>query len=174
MSLPHALLTALIEESGSGLDLARRFDQSLGFFWSATHQQIYRELARMEAAGWIRSQPAQTGRGRKKIWVVQPEGRKELRRWARLAQEPPVSRHPLLVRLWAEAVVGGTRVHEELQRLLTASRQRLATYRTIEAEHFSGLMSRDRQLRYLTLSAGIHQEQAWITWFEEALRTLAA
>ena len=50
MSLAHALLTSLQEKSSSGYDLARRFDKSIGFFWRATHQQIYRELARMEAA----------------------------------------------------------------------------------------------------------------------------
>ena len=53
MSLPHALLTALTEHPGSGSDLAGRFDRSIGYFWQATHQQIYRELARLEAAGWI-------------------------------------------------------------------------------------------------------------------------
>ena len=58
MSLPHALLTSLVERPASGLDLARRFDSSIGFFWAASHQQIYRELARMEAAGWIRSPSA--------------------------------------------------------------------------------------------------------------------
>ena len=35
MSLPHALLTALIEHPGSGLELASRFDRSIGYFWQA-------------------------------------------------------------------------------------------------------------------------------------------
>ncbi|MEN9435698.1 MAG: hypothetical protein RIR09_353, partial [Pseudomonadota bacterium] len=48
MSLAHAVLTSLIEKSSSGFELARRFDKSIGYFWHATHQQIYRELARME------------------------------------------------------------------------------------------------------------------------------
>jgi DNA-binding PadR family transcriptional regulator len=55
MSLAHAVLTSLLEKASSGYDLARRFDKSIGYFWHATHQQIYRELARMEAAGWIAS-----------------------------------------------------------------------------------------------------------------------
>ena len=55
MSLAHALLTSLLEQPSSGYDLARRFDKSIGHFWQATHQQIYRELGRMEKAGWIRS-----------------------------------------------------------------------------------------------------------------------
>ena len=53
MALEHALLVALRERPASGLELARRFDRSIGFFWHATHQQIYRVLGRMEADGWL-------------------------------------------------------------------------------------------------------------------------
>ena len=47
MALEHAILVSLTERPASGLDLTRHFDRSIGFFWSATHQQIYRVLARM-------------------------------------------------------------------------------------------------------------------------------
>ncbi len=47
MSLPHVLLTSLLERPNTGFELARRFDRSMGFFWNATHQQIYRELNNM-------------------------------------------------------------------------------------------------------------------------------
>ena len=40
MSLAHVLLTSLIEKPSTGIELARRFDRSMGFFWNATHQQI--------------------------------------------------------------------------------------------------------------------------------------
>ncbi|MGA7054394.1 MAG: PadR family transcriptional regulator, partial [Mycobacterium sp.] len=42
MALPHAILVSLCERDGSGYELARRFDRSIGYFWAATHQQIYR------------------------------------------------------------------------------------------------------------------------------------
>ncbi|MFD9692876.1 PadR family transcriptional regulator, partial [Kitasatospora sp. NPDC059088] len=64
MSLPHAILTALLEKPSSGLELTRRFDRSIGYFWSATHQQIYRELGKLEESELIRAQPAaQPARG---------------------------------------------------------------------------------------------------------------
>ena len=81
MSLPHALLTALAERPSSGSDLAGRFDRSIGYFWHATHQQIYRELARMEQAAWIESLPEESTRGRKRAYRLLPAGRKELKRW---------------------------------------------------------------------------------------------
>src|SRR5688572_543833 len=89
MALEHAILVSLSERRASGLDLTRRFDRSIGFFWSATHQQIYRVLARMEADGWVRSTAvAQHGRADKKVYDVAPAGRAELARW--LAEPGPV------------------------------------------------------------------------------------
>ena len=71
MALEHALLVALREQPASGLELARRFDRSIGFFWSATHQQIYRVLGRMEGDGWVRVETvAQQGRPDKKVYDV--------------------------------------------------------------------------------------------------------
>jgi DNA-binding PadR family transcriptional regulator len=52
VALPHAILVSLCEQSGSGYELAHRFDRSIGYFWSATHQQIYRTLRAMEDDGW--------------------------------------------------------------------------------------------------------------------------
>jgi DNA-binding PadR family transcriptional regulator len=108
MSLPHALITALVEQPSSGSDLASRFDRSIGYFWHATHQQIYRELGRLEEAGWVESLPPESGRGRKRVYQVLPAGRKELKRWVAEQQDPTPQRDAFMVRLRAEAAVGPT------------------------------------------------------------------
>ncbi|MCW2711082.1 MAG: PadR family transcriptional regulator, partial [Marmoricola sp.] len=33
MALEHALLVSLRERPGTGIELTRRFDRSIGFFW---------------------------------------------------------------------------------------------------------------------------------------------
>lgn len=66
MSLAHVLLTSLLEKPSTGFDLARRFDRSMGFFWNATHQQIYRELSTMLKKGWISTLEQQSNNSRKK------------------------------------------------------------------------------------------------------------
>ena len=104
MSLAHALLTSLLEQPSSGYELARRFDKSIGHFWQATHQQIYRELGRMENAGWIRSESDPAGRTRKRSYGVLPAGREELMRWAAEAAPLPELRDEFMVRLRADAV----------------------------------------------------------------------
>ncbi|UUZ61225.1 PadR family transcriptional regulator [Nocardioides sp. B-3] len=75
MALEHALLVALSERPGSGLELAGRFEKSIGFFWHATHQQIYRVLGRMETDGWLSVETVpQAGRPDRKVYAVSPAG----------------------------------------------------------------------------------------------------
>ncbi len=119
MSLPHAILTALVEKPSSGLELTRRFDKSIGYFWSATHQQIYRELGKLEADGLIRALPGgQPARGQKKSYEVLPAGRDELARWTAAPQDPKPLRDAMLLRLRAAAVVGTSGIEADLRRHL--------------------------------------------------------
>ncbi len=174
MSLPHALLTSLIEHPCSGLDLAQRFDRSIGYFWHATHQQIYRELKRLETAGWVESGPAASGRGGKKLYQVLPAGRQELERWAAEAQDPRPMRDELMLRLRAEALIGPTAVRDDIERRLVLHREKLALYRSLESRDFpEGDMTREQQVQHLVLTAGIMFEALWVEWSEKALQVLA-
>jgi DNA-binding PadR family transcriptional regulator len=173
MSLPHALLTALIEKPSSGSELASRFDRSMSYYWNATHQQIYRELGRLEEAGWVTSVPAESVRGRKKIYKVLPAGRRELKRWAGLSEDPQPLREPLMLRLRAEAVVGPTALRNDIARRLEMHLGRVQTYRQIETRDFGNRrLSHEDRIRYLTLKAGIMVEEFWTNWSRLALETL--
>ncbi|WP_431822026.1 PadR family transcriptional regulator [Burkholderia sp. F1] len=173
MSLPHALLTSLAERPGSGSELAGRFDRSIGYFWQATHQQIYRELGRIEELGWIESLPAETGRGRKRAYRILPAGKKELRRWIAEQEDPTTLREALLVRLRAEAVLGPAGLEEEIRRHMALHQERLDLYRQIEARDFPPeTASRAKRLQHLVLKAGIAQEQLWVEFSQEALDVL--
>ncbi|MGV9265929.1 PadR family transcriptional regulator [Kitasatospora sp. NPDC003701] len=182
MSLPHAILTALLEKPSSGLELTRRFDRSIGFFWPATHQQIYRELGRLETAGLIRALP-QDGpvRGQKKEYDVLPAGRAELERWTAGGDVPKAVREPLLLRLRAAAVVGTAGLDAELARHLALHRAQLADYREIERRDFlpAGTEEGERaaegdRLRHAVLRAGIGLESFWVEWLTETRAALSA
>ncbi|GKQ41817.1 PadR family transcriptional regulator [Streptomyces sp. A012304] len=176
MSLPHAILTALLEKPSSGLDLTRRFDKSIGYFWSATHQQIYRELGKLEAEGYIRALPSeQPARGQKKSYEVLPAGRAELERWTAAAQDPKPHRDALLLRLRAAAVVGTAGLEADLRRHLDLHRRQLAEYEEIERRDFTpapGDDSAQVRLQHLVLRAGIQLETFWTQWLAQALEEL--
>ncbi|MGQ4390222.1 PadR family transcriptional regulator [Streptomyces sp. SAS_270] len=171
MSLPHAILTALLEKPSSGLELTRRFDKSIGYFWSATHQQIYRELGKLEAEGHIRALPAeQPARGQKKSYEVLAAGRDELARWTAAGQDPKPLRDTLLLRLRAAAVVGTTGIEADLRRHLTLHQRQLAEYEEIQQRDFPpGKDDPQDRLHHLVLRAGIDLETFWIQWLTHAL-----
>jgi DNA-binding PadR family transcriptional regulator len=174
MSLQHALLTSLIEKSSSGYELARRFDKSIAYFWHATHQQIYRELARMEQQKWVASNIVAGGRAGKRLFEVQPAGREELRRWASEAGDPGDLRDEMLLKLRADAAIGPLGLGDEIARRLQLHEIKLRNYRKIEERDFSAAeFSRETQIRYLILKAGIAFEEGRIAWSQDALSTLS-
>ena len=173
MSLAHALLTALLERSCSGSELASRFDRSIGYFWPATHQQIYRELARLEEAGWVESSAVEAAPGRKRVYTVLPAGCDELRRWVDEPREPKAIRDELLVKVRAAAILGDADLLSTLALRLERHREKLAVYREIERAAFSGEdPPREDRLRRLILQAGIDLESLWIRLCAEAIEII--
>ena len=159
MSIQHALLTSLLEKPSSGYELANRFDHSMGYFWHASHQQIYRELGRMAEAGWVQVEDDPSG-----------AGRRELARWVAEPSQGNNADQALLIKLRAEAVLGPLGVDRELQRLIEQHRQRLQLYREIEQRDFSRKdLSQAQRLQHAVLRRGIITEQSWLAWAEETL-----
>ena len=116
MALEHALLVALREQPASGLDLAKRFSRSIGFFWHATHQQIYRVLARMDADGWVTvTEVAQTGKPDKKVYAVSPAGERVLPAWLAEPLAREAHRSDLAVQLRAASYGDRDRLLEEVR-----------------------------------------------------------
>lgn len=173
MSLPYALLTALAEKSSSGLELARRFDKSIGYFWSASHQQIYRELSQLEKAGLIKSEAQPNSQGQKKNYKLLPSGREKLQLWISSDDDGTALRDSLMVRMRAEAALGSGGIEATLQHRLQAHHEKLERYREIEARDFScEAKTRAQALQHLILTAGIRHELFWTEFLDQALITL--
>ena len=152
MSLPHAILTALLEKPSSGLELARRFDKSIGHFWSATHQQIYREMNKLEAGGLIRARDHEpVAQGQRKTYEVLPPGHEELARWVSESQDPRPLRDPLFVRIRAAAIVGTGQLAAELERHLALHVESVHDYLEIERRDFAQELSDAAKLQHLSL-----------------------
>lgn len=175
MSLPHALLTSLLEKPSSGSELARRFGKSIGYFWQASHQQIYRELGRLEEAGWVQSEAEEGARGRKKNYRVLPAGKKELQRWLAEPSEHKNLRDEMMVKVRAAAVIGPNGLKADLLTRLASHQDRLAEYRQIEKKDFANCTAKpERNLQYLLLQAGIEYESMYIHFCKTVLEQLEA
>lgn len=177
MSLSYAILAVLAETSCSGYDLAKQFDGSVGYFWAASHQQIYRELAKLEQKNWIKAEAiVQEGRPNKKLFSLTPQGRQEMIDWIQQPCKISHKKEEMLVKLFAGNLVEPQVLIDELRRYQHLHRQQLGIYQQIEAEYFSQLekLSLAAKCQYLTLRQGIRYEQDVIGWSEESIALLEA
>lgn len=53
MSLPHVILTVLSHHDATGYDITKEFSSAIGYFWKASHQQVYRELNKLADQGAV-------------------------------------------------------------------------------------------------------------------------
>ncbi|MGH3432355.1 MAG: PadR family transcriptional regulator [Thermocrispum sp.] len=175
MALEHAILVSLEEHSGTGYELARRFGKSIGYFWAASHQQIYRTLKRMVQLGWVRAEAVpQQGRPDKKVYRVGPDGRQELRRWLAELDEPAAMRNDLAVKVRGASMGDPEAVMTQVAHHRDRHAERLDVYRVIEKHDFpdpAGLTGRTLH-QYLVLRAGIRAEQGFVDWCDEVLHAL--
>ncbi len=174
MALEHAILVSLRERPASGLDLTRRFDRSIGFFWSATHQQIYRVLARMEGDGWVSADHVvQQGRADKKVYAVTAAGRAELARWLATPITPESFRSEVAVRLRGASYGDREAVLEQVRAHAADHATRLDHYQQLAERDFpdglDGLDTDHERDVYLVLRGGIRLEQFWVDWLTEYL-----
>ena len=181
MALPHAILVSLCEQAGSGYELAHRFDRSIGYFWAASHQQIYRTLRAMENDGWVHVTPVvQRGRPDKKVYTVSDAGRAELARWI---AEPLSGRggsvadnrtRDLAVKVRAAAYGDVDALRSQVDALRAERAALLDTYRGYEKRQFpdpAGL-SASALHQYLVLRGGIRAEESAIDWLSEVSAAL--
>ncbi|WP_210439242.1 PadR family transcriptional regulator [Nocardioides xinjiangensis] len=173
MPLEHALLVALSERPASGLELTRRFEKSLGFFWHATHQQIYRVLGRMEADGWVSVEVVeQEGRPDKRVHTPSPEGRRVLAEWLATPIPPETFRSELAVKLRGASYGDRATLAAHLVEVRADHAARLAHYETLEREQFPdpGSLAGPGLDQWLVLRGGIRLERFWVEWITEYLQ----
>jgi DNA-binding PadR family transcriptional regulator len=180
MGLRHAVLAALLEGEASGYQLAKRFDVSVANFWSATPQQLYRELDRLETDGLVDARLVrQQRRPDKRVFTLTVAGRAELGRYTGTPAKPVAMRDELLVKLQAVDVGDANSVTKELMARLDRAHAKLATYDRLLADMLDGRgeegFERDSERigPYLTLMGGRMYEQANIRWCTAALEVLS-
>ncbi len=181
VALPHAILVSLCEQSGSGYELARRFDRSIGYFWAATHQQIYRTLRTMEDDHWVRgTEVAQHGRPDKKVYTVSEAGRAELARWI---AAPLVGRgssvadsrtRDLAVKIRGAEHGDIDTLRAQVVSLRTERAELLDVYRGFEKSQFPNpdAVAGTALHQYLVLRGGIRAEESAIEWLDEVAARL--
>jgi DNA-binding PadR family transcriptional regulator len=179
VGLRHAVLAALLESEAAGYQLSKRFDVSVANFWSATPQQLYRELERLEAEGLLRGRVVeQRRRPNKRVFSLTDAGREELHAFIAQPARPTAIRDDFLVKLQAADVDDGDAVRDALAERLDHARGKLALYDRLRDGLLGGrsesayLRDAERVGPYLTLMGGRMYEQQNIRWCAAVLEVL--
>lgn len=174
MALSHAILVCLTERPMSGYDLAKFFDTSIGFFWKATHPQIYRELKKLGEKGYVSSvEEIQSGRPNRIAYSITDAGKQALMDWSREPVALPLIKDDLLVRLQAIEHVDKNALKEQIAARLDAHREQLGRYFHIKDVRFSDGPPPPEDLgKLMGLELGIQYEQGWVSWCESVLERL--
>lgn len=179
--LCYALLELLSYRSLTGYDLNKRFGASLVFFWHATHTQIYRELKRMEREGWVVSRrEIQDGRPNRKVYSITDKGREVLVAWLKTPSSLQQPKDEMLMKVFGFGLIPPHEAVEQLDRHLALCKERLATFRSVEAglrERWGSIQripfDRDQLFcRYLTLYQAIAREEMYIDWCRWAVEQM--
>lgn len=176
MTLSHTILILLCESAQSGYDVSKRFEDSVSCFWKASHQQIYRELSKMEGLGFVASESIpQQGKPDKKLYQITETGRTELEHWFELSCTPAPIREDLLVKVLAGSYVPKSILVKQLEERRALHQHQLDCYSEKE-KTFLDIKDPGEHLtfRYLTLRRGIRYESEWVDWCNEVLVTLQA
>ncbi len=175
MSLPHVILTVLSTRDATGYDITKEFSSSIGYFWKASHQQVYRELNKMGEQGLVTCvlEP-QEGKPDRKVYSITDSGRATLASWFDQPTAHPTVRDEFSAKLMACSVQQATPYRNQLVGLIEDSKKLVNHYREIEAAYYATPVSLDKhqRLERLTLRRNILARGAWIEWAEEVLAEL--
>lgn len=177
MSLKHAILSILIESEKTGYDLTKNFESSIGYYWSASHQQIYKTLGDMHKNDWVVVKiSSQSGKPDKKLYSVTSKGEQALREWAMLPTKNAPNKNPLLIKLLLARIVGPETILKQLNARLKEVYTLISEYSKIEKEFFTPKPDSQTHIKnttsYLTLRNGILCAHAELDWLHEAIETM--
>lgn len=175
MSLRHTLLVLLEAEAGSGYDIAKKFQESIGYFWHASHQQIYQELSRLNDRGLVEFEAiAQQGKPDKKIYSITDKGRDELVAWLKQPLGVQKVRDDLMVKLAAAHMVEPDVFRAQLQSMRQQVERDLEVFGSLRKVYFQ-FNPRDEirsRLMYAALKRGIIILEGWCHWADEVIDIL--
>jgi DNA-binding PadR family transcriptional regulator len=152
----------------SGYDIKRVVDRSTRFFWAASYGQIYPELKRLEAEGFVEGEDAPNGARGRRVYKLTDAGRQALEDWLLGSETTIEYRDESLLRLFFGDALPREQALELLEGRKRGHEQYLEVLRAIAA--LPG--GKDPDFVDLVLHWGIDFNEWGARWCEEQLQRL--
>jgi PadR family transcriptional regulator, regulatory protein AphA len=121
MNLQFAILGLLTYASLTGYALSKIFDKSINNFWSASLSQIYRELAALEAKGYVVSNiQEQDDRPDKRVYTITSAGLAAFQEWLSHFPEDLIGpkRDEFMLHLFFGGKLGRSEMKKQFERFI--------------------------------------------------------
>jgi PadR family transcriptional regulator, regulatory protein AphA len=170
----EVLLGLLTVEPMSGYDLGQTIRGSVGFFWSESYGQIYPNLKKLAADGFVTAKTErQKGKPDRHIYSISKKGRERLTAWLAVEPQPEIPRNELLLKLFFGAQVSAEVPIGYVERMVERERAALDEFKRIEREEIVQNQHYP-DAPYWTIAArfGQLELEAHLRWGEETLAEL--
>lgn len=179
-TLGYALLGLLARAPRTGYELSQALHRPIGYFWAASHSQIYPELARLEAAHYV-SHTVVDGPGPRdtKRYAITAAGRRALTAWAATPARPAPSRDEFLLKVYSLWLVEPDQARALIDSQLARHETQLSHYEQLERDmrdEYGPSLSDPTTPQFsafATLHRGVSYERHardWCAWLADQLR----
>ncbi|MDK9739281.1 PadR family transcriptional regulator [Vibrio sp. D404a] len=126
MALPHIILSMLCETEAAGYDITKKFSGLDGTYWQASHQQVYREMGKMEKQGLMSHHLVpQSGKPDRKVYTITKEGLIRLKEWIDTDTSLPILRDEITSKITAADISDIPNVISDLDNIIDTSGKKL-------------------------------------------------
>jgi PadR family transcriptional regulator, regulatory protein AphA len=167
-----ALLGMLSLCPGSGYDIKKMVDSSIGYFWSESYGRIYPLLEQLAKEGLIRPERKhRADRRDRQSYAITEKGSQALVDWLRREPRLEPNRSELLLKVFFSGRVPVEVVSSHVLERKRTEERNLAGYAKVE-EQLRRTYAGHPELSYWlsTLSYGRHRSEAIVAWCDETLR----
>jgi PadR family transcriptional regulator AphA len=153
----HAVLVVVaLRGPSTAYDVKRALIRLAGEYWSAPHTQVYRECARLAAAGLLAEEAEETGR-RRRLYDLTDAGREAVTGWLREPTDESMEiRDVASLKLLAAELSTPDDVRALAERQVASYRRRLAVLDEVE-ERFGDRPEVAPRLRSVAMGRGIYE-----------------
>lgn len=173
-SSTQALLGLLTIEPMSGYDLGQNVRTSVGHIWNESYGQIYPNLKKLAAAGFVSSKTEkQKGKPDRRIYSITQKGRDQFVEWLGIPPQADIPRNEMLLKLFFGSQVPASILIAYIERMVVEHRALLEKFTHIEREELAEHKHR-LEAPFWRMSARYGQlaMEAHLRWAEETLAAL--
>ena len=153
----HAVLVVVaLRGPSTAYDVKRALVRLAGEYWSAPHTQVYRECARLAAAGLLEEEVEEAGR-RRRVYDLTPAGRDAVTAWVREPTDVSMEiRDVASLKLFAAELSTPDDVRALAEQQVASYRRRLAILDDVE-ERFGGRPEIAPRLRNVAMGRAVYE-----------------